>query len=355
MKILETERLIMRKFVQDDFDAVHSYASCLDNVVYMLFGPNTREDTQGFLIRAMAKAGENFNIQYAAVLKETGQLIGACDIHQRGDDTAEIGWILHRDYWNKGYGTEMGKELLRYGFDELNLHRIYACCDAENTGSYRLMEKLGMRREGLFFDVRPANKKPITGRPFGDELQYAILKSEWEIEKEIAYYNSLPFEFNGFVNIPTLSNGDISFICIEKSPANPEKNWVPAYTFAICKNNEKIGEAGLRIGYGGGPKNDNLYYGGQVGYNVNEEHRGNGYAVEACKLLLPIAKAHKMTKLLITNNYTNTPSRRVCEKLGTRHVGKMVRLPEWSDLYKEGQRFINIYEWDIYANKIPKI
>ena len=346
MKTLETERLILRKFAPSDLAAVQSYTSCPDTVAYMIWGPNTEDDTRNFINMAIRNAEQEpcKDYQYAAVLKDTGALVGACNLFVHDEDKAEIGWILHRDYWNKGYGFEMGKRLLELGFDTLNLHRIIARCDAENTGSYRLMEKLGMRREGLFFDARPANKK--VERKYSDELRYAILKSEWEVAKEIAYYNALPFEFNGFIDVPTLTNGDIYLVCTKKEPGDPEKNWIPAYHFAICKHSEKIGYVDIRIGYGGGAKNDNLYYGGQIGYGIDEAHRGKGYAVEACKLLLPIAKAHKMTKLLITNNYTNIASRRVCEKLGLRLV-RMARLPEWSDLYKEGQRFINIFEWDL--------
>ena len=119
------------------------------------------------------------------------------------------------------------------------------------------------------------------------------------------------------------------------------------YDFAICKDSEKIGEINLRVGYGGfGPDESSLYYGGQIGYGVDENHRGNGYAVRACRLLLPVAKAHDMTKLLITNHIGNDASRRVCEKLGLRLV-RTIRLPEWHDLYKEGQRYINIFEWSI--------
>ena len=173
-----------------------------------------------------------------------------------------------------------------------------------------------------------------------------LMLREWEVPKEIKYYNSLPFEFDDFVDIPNLSNGDIRLICIEKRPGKPEKNWVPCYYFEICKGNEQVGGVNIRIGYNGGEKNDSLYYGGQIGYTVNEAHRGNGYAVEACKLLLPIARAHKMQKLLITNNVTNTASRRVCEKLGARLV-RMARLPKHNDLYLEGQRFVNIFEWDV--------
>ena len=192
MKTLETKRLILRKFKEDDFSAVHSYAACTENVVYMLWGPNNEEQTRAFINFTIMKAEENpcKNYQYAAELKETGKLIGACNLAI--SDEAEIGWILHRDYWKQGYGTEMGKAILHFGFDELNLRRIISHCDAENIGSYRIMEKIGMCREGLFIEGRPANKK--SDKEYSDELLYAILKDEWETQKEIAYYKTLPVD-----------------------------------------------------------------------------------------------------------------------------------------------------------------
>lgn len=239
----------------------------------------------------------------------------------------------------------MGKAILELGFDQLNLRRILAHCDAENIGSYRIMEKLNMRREGLFIEARRANKN--TESKYSDELCYAITKDEWDTGKEIAYYKTLPCLFDDFIDLPELSDGVIHLVCLQKRVAIPEKKYVPAYDFAICKGSERIGEINLRIGYGGyGPDSSSLYYGGQIGYKVNEEYRGNGYAGRACQLLLPVAKAHSMTKLLITNNPTNTASRRVCEKLGARFV-RVARLPQWTDLYKGGQQFSNIFEWNL--------
>ena len=162
-----------------------------------------------------------------------------------------------------------------------------------------------------------------------------------ELKNEIAYYSNLPCRFEDFIEVPELKSGEISLNCVKKTPANPEKKWVPNYFFDICKNGKKIGQINLRIGY-----TEGLYYGGQIGYDIDESHRGNGYAVLACQLLTPVAKAHGMTKLIITNNVTNHASKRVCEKLGAKFI-REAELPEWTDLYKEGQRFSNIFEWII--------
>ena len=111
------------------------------------------------------------------------------------------------------------------GFDELNLHRILAHCDAENVGSYRIMEKLNMRREGLFIEARPGNKNAAA--KYNDELSYAITKDEWETHKEIAYYKNSPCVFNDFIELPELSDGTIHLVCTAKKPAIPEKKYVP--------------------------------------------------------------------------------------------------------------------------------
>ncbi len=82
--------------------------------------------------------------------------------------------MLHRDHHGQGYATEAARALLGYGFEELDLHRIIATCQPENPASYRVMEKLGMRREGHF--------RQCIDRGQGvwwDEYFYALLKDEW--------------------------------------------------------------------------------------------------------------------------------------------------------------------------------
>ena len=177
--VLETKRLLLRQFTPDDFEAVHSYAGCYENIRYMIWGPNAEADTRNFINFAIEEAKELpcRNFQYAATRKEDGRLIGACNIALTIEEEAEVGWVLHRDAWKQGYGPEMGRALLNFGFERLGLRRILAHCAVENYGSYRVMEKIGMRREGCFVQARPANA--LSGQEWCDEYCYAVLRQEW--------------------------------------------------------------------------------------------------------------------------------------------------------------------------------
>ncbi|MCL2201401.1 MAG: GNAT family N-acetyltransferase [Oscillospiraceae bacterium] len=168
--ILKAKRLILRPFTINDFGAVHSWAGNPDNTRYMAWGPNTEEDTRDFL--SAVKPGKDF----AVVLKETESVIGSCGIYPDSDnDTAELGWILHIDYWKHGYSTELGGELIRYGFEDLKLRRIFAPCAAANYGSCRVMERNGMRREALHIKAFWAR----VDKEWIDEARYAILAEEY--------------------------------------------------------------------------------------------------------------------------------------------------------------------------------
>ncbi|MCL2049380.1 MAG: GNAT family N-acetyltransferase [Defluviitaleaceae bacterium] len=171
---LETKRLLLRPLTMDDFEAAHSWGSNPDNTRYVSFGPNTEEQTKDYL--KATKAGRDF----AIVLKETNTVIGSCGIVADEENyMAHVGWVLHKDYWKHGYGTEMCGALIRYGFEELKLGRIYASCAAVNRGSYRIMERNGMRREGL-------QRKAFWARvdkEWVDKAWYAILAEDYFAER----------------------------------------------------------------------------------------------------------------------------------------------------------------------------
>lgn len=167
---IETERLIIRKFKQADWQDAYTY---LSNPAVMKYIPEdvfTKEQAEQF---ATEQAGEKGD-KYAVVLQSTSQLIGHISFERYfGEHTYEIGWVFHPDYYNKGYASEAAYAILAYGFEQLQLHRIVATCQPENIGSYRVMEKIGMRKEGFFKQCIP------DGDGWWDEYYYAILRSEW--------------------------------------------------------------------------------------------------------------------------------------------------------------------------------
>ncbi|MCL1820641.1 MAG: GNAT family N-acetyltransferase [Oscillospiraceae bacterium] len=169
---LETERLILRPITLNDCEAIQSWVSNPENIRYMSFGPNTEEMTREF-VSTSVKAGRDF----AIVLKESGKVIGTCGVYSDSDnDTGELGWILHKDYWKRGYGTELGGELIRYGFEDLELRRLTAPCASVNYGSYRVMERNGMRREALHVKAFWAR----VDKEWVDKAVYAILAEEYK-------------------------------------------------------------------------------------------------------------------------------------------------------------------------------
>ncbi len=178
---LTTEPLVLREFTEGDWQAVHEYASDSEVVRYMEWGPNTEKETRDFIRRAMASYGEKprHDYQFAVVLKEEDRLIGACGLHVSNPDHQEawIGYCFNRHHWGKGYATQVARRLLTFGFDELRLHRIFATCDPQNKGSVRVLEKVGMRREG-----RLREHKWVKGI-WRDSFLYAILDHKWKTGK----------------------------------------------------------------------------------------------------------------------------------------------------------------------------
>jgi RimJ/RimL family protein N-acetyltransferase len=151
MVCLISERLLLREFVKDDFQQVHEYATDPKVVRFMEWGPNTRENTKNFIGRAIKSQKENPRRNYtlAITLKEEKTLIGGCKVYisNISEGEGEIGYCLNRCYWKQGYATETAKNLLKFGFSQLKLKRLFATCDVENTSSENVLRKIGMTLE----------------------------------------------------------------------------------------------------------------------------------------------------------------------------------------------------------------
>ncbi len=339
-QVIKTPRLLLRRFqVSDAGHVFENWAN--DEVVtkFLTWKPHgSIAVTQEILALWEEKYKDENVYNWAIVLDYLEQPIGSIAVVHldESNSACEIGYCLSKHFWNQGIMTEVLSAVIKFMFDEVNINRVQAKHDTDNTGSGRVMSKSGMRLEGV---LRRAGYRQETG--FFDYALYSIIRDDLDIAKEIEYYNSLPLEFEDFIELPKLSDGELELVCVEKKPAIPEKKYVPAYDFDILLDNEAVGTINLRIGY-----TDGLYYGGQIGYGIKEEYRGNSFAAKACKLLEPVIKAHGMKKVLITNNKSNAASRRVCEKLGARLV-RLAELPAWHELYLEGQRYVNIFEWTV--------
>lgn len=175
--ILETKRLILRDFEASDWPAVLAYQSDPLYLRYYHWTGRTEAEVQEFvqMFLDQQQARPRLKFQLAAVLKAENKLIGNCGIRVNDPDLREanIGYELNSQYWNQGYATEAATTILRFGFEELGMHRVWSWCVADNIGSARVLEKLGMRLEG-----REREKDFIKGR-WRDQLIYAILDHEW--------------------------------------------------------------------------------------------------------------------------------------------------------------------------------
>jgi [ribosomal protein S5]-alanine N-acetyltransferase len=143
-----TPRLYLRAFRRADHAAVHAYAS--DPLVcrYMDWGPNTIEDTAAFLDAVLFTARSDYPL--AIVDRTDGELIGAVELRVTSAPSrrGELGYVLARARWGQGYATEAAAAVLAFGFERLGLHKVSATCDPANVASARVLEKIGLIREG---------------------------------------------------------------------------------------------------------------------------------------------------------------------------------------------------------------
>jgi RimJ/RimL family protein N-acetyltransferase len=173
-----TDRLALRPFRDDDLDAFHDIQRRPDVVRFLYWEPRSRDEAAEMLGRRMRKTSidkEGDGLDLAAELRSSGELIGHFGLFFRSEEhhQGEIGFVVHPDHHGHGYATEGARVMLRFGFEDLGLHRIIGRCDARNLASARVMERLGMRREAHLVE-----NEFVKGE-WADELDYAMLDREW--------------------------------------------------------------------------------------------------------------------------------------------------------------------------------
>jgi RimJ/RimL family protein N-acetyltransferase len=177
---IETQRLVLREYRQEDWLAVHEYNQNPEVTRYMTWGPNSEEQTQEFVRQAIdsQKPAPRYYYELAVETKDTGEIIGGVGLTLRSviKRTADIHYCFNPRFWGRGYGTEAVQAMLKLGFEVLELHRVWATCDTENKGSEAIMRKNGMRREAHY------RLDELIKGEFRDSYLYAILADEWHAQ-----------------------------------------------------------------------------------------------------------------------------------------------------------------------------
>jgi len=166
--------ITLRPIEYDDWPAVHDWARRLDSCRYQAWGPNTEAETQAYVREASRFWHELPQTSFPHVVLADREIVGVGDLHLRGSGQGEIGYGIHPRAWGRGLATATALELLRLGFEEHGLHRIYATCDPRNVASARVLTKIGMTHEGRMRET------VLIRDGWRDSDLFAILVSEWE-------------------------------------------------------------------------------------------------------------------------------------------------------------------------------
>lgn len=178
MRIIETARLSIRSFRSDDWRDLHEY---LSQPAVLEFEPGDPSDEAQ--CKEMAAERSRGNDFWAVCLKPGGKMIGHVYFSQTEPAefmTWELGYIFNPAFGAQGYATEACRAILDHGFAELGAHRVVAWCDPLNPPSWRLLERLEMRREGHLRQAAFFRRKDDGEPLWHDAFQYALLAEEWK-------------------------------------------------------------------------------------------------------------------------------------------------------------------------------
>ena len=168
---LTTARLVLRQIREDDAEALFPVLSDPAVMLWWSSGPHQSLAETAEYVASNATEGQGFECW--AITADDDIALGWVILIDGKPAVKEIGYILHRDHWRGGIAREAVARVIEYGFTDLELRRIFADTDPENTGSIGLLERLGFQREG---HLRSEWETHIGVR---DSLIFGLLQSEW--------------------------------------------------------------------------------------------------------------------------------------------------------------------------------
>lgn len=174
---IETERLIIRPISMFDAKDMFEYAKDPEMTKFLGWDAHEKIEDTLAILKTMVEREDNYPT-FAIVLKENKKMIGTIDaiIFGKGKALkAEIGYALSREYWSKGIMTEAAIGVVGHLFTNYGVHRVQAKHDLKNPASGRVMEHIGMKKEGTLRDYLYVKGE------YGTMNLYSILRDEWDV------------------------------------------------------------------------------------------------------------------------------------------------------------------------------
>ncbi len=173
---IKTARLILRELREDDFHAFYAIESHPEVMRYerdAMTEEAAREKLRAHMAEISVEPRKKY--YFAVTLPPDDCLRGIVAVRMNWETVREweVGWTIDPALWGKGYATEAADALVKLAFTQLKAHRVVAFCHEENTASFRVMEKLGMTREGRTRETRWLHDQ------WNDELIYSMLDREY--------------------------------------------------------------------------------------------------------------------------------------------------------------------------------
>ena len=175
-KTIETDRLILRRFRLEDAEYMYHNWACDPEVTrFLTWPPHKNTDVSKMVLQEWIPQYEDGSyFSWAVELKEISQPIGSIAVVKLNEEvgSADMGYCIGRKYWGQGLVPEALKAVMDYLFDEVGLNRVAACHDVNNPKSGRVMEKAGMKLEGI---LRSAGKN---NQGICDEVWHSMIRSD---------------------------------------------------------------------------------------------------------------------------------------------------------------------------------
>ena len=153
---IQTQRLSLREFNENDLDALCGLVCDRRVTRYMFYMPGVRCDAKGYLQKALAYQRERPRAVWELAIADLAGdgLVGSCNLTLMAAGEADLGYMLRRDAWGRGLGTETAQALIDAGFGQLGLNRVISTVDVRNTASISVLEKTGLRWEATYRKLR---------------------------------------------------------------------------------------------------------------------------------------------------------------------------------------------------------